>query len=274
MPETAARYEPPRFNPQVPNIARMYDYYLGGKDNFAADREAAEQALRVAPELRQGAAEVRKYLARAVRFLVGAGVRQFIDIGCGLPTQGNVHEIAQSLAPDARVAYADNDPVVIAHAQALLATNPLTRVVRADVRAPEGLLADPEVRGLIDFTRPVAFLLVAVLHVITDDEVVLRAVRVLREAMAPGSYLVIGHAVADIRPAVTARLAQLYQDTTETTGPRRANLRTKAEVEPYFDGMEMVDPGLVYITEWRPDPDDPWPGPQPLWSLGGVGRKP
>jgi trans-aconitate methyltransferase len=273
MPDTTPRYEPPAFDPRQPNVARMYDYYLGGKDNFAADREVADKALAVAPELRAGAAEGRRFLTRVVRYLVGAGIRQFVDIGCGLPTQGNVHEVAQAAAPDARVAYIDNDQVVIAHAQALLETNPRTTVVQADVREPEALLANPAVRELIDFDQPVGVLLIAVLHVIPDDDLVLHAVRTLRDAVVPGSYLAIAHAVSDLRPHATAKLAALYQDRVPMAGPRRANLRTRSEVEPYFAGLELVPPGLVYLPEWRPDPDTTPTGTRPIWAVGGVGRK-
>src|ERR1044072_6210047 len=170
MPEATARHEP-RFDPSTPNVARMYDYYLGGKDNFAADRDAAEMALTVAPELRVGARELRAFLRRSVRFLVHAGIRQFIDIGCGLPTQGNVHEIAQTAAPDSRVVYVDNDPVVTAHARALLEGNPLVAVVQADARDTDELIADKALTGLIDLSKPVAVLMVSLLHVISEDEV-------------------------------------------------------------------------------------------------------
>ncbi len=272
MPEAPPAYQPPRFDPHTPNVARMYDYYLGGKDNFAADREAAEQALAVAPELRAGAAEVRKFLTRAVRVLVDAGIRQFVDLGCGLPTQGNVHEVAQAVAPQTRVAYVDNDPVVISHAQALLETNPLTRVIQGDLREPERVLGDPELRELIDFDQPVAVLLIAVLHVISDDDLALHIVRTVRDTIVPGSYVALAHAVADLRPGTTARLARLYQDKVPIGGPRRANLRTRAEVEPYFDGLELIEPGLTYISEWRPDVE-PAPDPRPIWSVGGVALK-
>ena len=273
MAEATPPLEPVKFNPAVPNVARMYDYYLGGKNNFAADRKAAEQALAVAPELRVGAQEVRKFLRRAVRFLTDAGIRQFVDIGCGLPTQGNVHEIAQAAAPDSRVAYVDNDPIVISHAQALLGGNPGTIVVQADIRDPARLIAHPTLRGLIDLDEPVAVLLIAVLHVIPDDDVATRIVEELRETIAPGSYIVLAHAVADLRPETTARLAQLYQDKVDVTGKRRMNLRTKAEVEEYFTGLELVEPGVEYLNRWRPDPDDPGVGDTPIWSVGGIGRK-
>jgi O-methyltransferase involved in polyketide biosynthesis len=272
MPEATSRHEPPRFDPQTPNIARMYDYYLGGKDNFAADRAAAEQALALMPDMREGAAAVRAFLTRAVRYLVGEGIRQFVDLGCGLPTQGNVHEVAQSLAPDSRVAYVDYDPVVIAHARALLETNPLTAVIQGDVREPEALLADPELRELIDFDQPVAVLMIAVLHVIPDDEMVHHIVRTVRDAVVPGSYLAIAHAVSDLRPHATAKLASLYQNQVGTSGPRRQNLRSKSEVEAYFEELELVEPGLVYISEWRPEAPL-GPDAKPVWAVGAVARK-
>jgi O-methyltransferase involved in polyketide biosynthesis len=251
----------------------MYDYYLGGRDNFAADREAAEQALEVAPGLRVGAREIRRFVHRAVRMLVENGIRQFIDLGCGLPTQGNVHEVAQAIAHDARVAYVDNDPVVIAHARALLETNPLTTVVEGDLRDPDQILTDPTLVQLIDLKRPVAVLLVAVLHVIPDDKVAAQVVASLRDAVASGSYLAITHAVSDREPETTARLAALYQSRTHVQGPHRPNLRTKAEVEPYFDGLELVEPGCVYIADWRPDGSELEPGAESVWSVAGVARK-
>jgi SAM-dependent methyltransferase len=265
--------EPVGFDPTTPNVARMYDYYLGGKNNFAVDREAAEKALELAPELRVGAREVRKFLTRAVRFLVDAGVRQFIDIGCGLPTQGNVHEIAQAGAPDARVVYVDIDPVVIAHARAILENNPVTAVVQADMREPDQILDNPQVRQLVDLERPVAVLLIAVLHVLPEDEVAMQVVKRLRAAVVPGSYLAISHAVSDLRPEAMAKLAALYQDRLGVKGPRRHNLRTKSEVERYFDGLELVPPGVVYLPEWRPDPDEPAPADSPVWGVGGIGKR-
>jgi trans-aconitate methyltransferase len=273
MTEATGHYGQSDFDPHTPNIARMYDYYLGGKDNFAADREAAEKALSVAPELRAGAAEVRKFLTRAVRYVADRGIRQFLDLGCGLPTQGNVHEIAQSAAPDARVVYVDNDATVISHARALLETNPLTKVVQADLREPEELLSRPAVRELIDFNAPVAVLAVAVLHLIPDDEQVLHIVDVLRAAMAPGSYFVLAHAIGDMRPETTSKLAALYSQSVRMQGPGRPNLRGKAEVARYLEGMELVEPGLVHLSEWRPDPGDEWQGTTPIWAVGGVGRK-
>jgi SAM-dependent methyltransferase len=261
------------FDPSIPNVARMYDYFLGGKDNFAADREAAEQALSLAPEIRVAAREGRLFLHRVVQFLVDAGIRQFIDIGCGLPTQGNVHEVAQAAAPDCRVAYVDNDRVVIAHARALLENNPRTAVIQADLREPERILRDPQLRQLIDVEQPVGILLISVLHVIPDDDVAQKIVVPLRESMVPGSYLAISHAVSDMRPEVTAKLAALYQDRMAIAGPRRQNLRTKAEVQSFFDGLEMVEPGLVFTPAWRPESGRRHPQAASVWTVGGVGRK-
>jgi hypothetical protein len=276
MSDQPVAFDPVAFDPKVPNVARMYDYWLGGKDNFAADREAAEMAMKVAPDLqmRENAQNGRVFLRRVVRFLVDSGIRQFVDIGCGLPTQGNVHEVAQAIAPDARVAYIDNDPVVIAHARALLETNPLTVVVRADAREPDSILDDPQLNQLIDLQRPFAILLLAVLHVIADDELALSVAKRLRERLSSGSYLALSHAVSDLQPDATAKLAMMYQDNVVVTdGPRRSNLRTKAEVAPYLEGLELVEPGLVYINHWRPDPTDPSSSDKPIWSVGGVGRK-
>jgi hypothetical protein len=267
-------YEPPQFDAKTPNVARIYDYYLGGKDNFAADRIVAEQALAVAPELRSGAAQGRGFLTRAIRFMVGEGIRQFIDIGCGLPTKGNVHEVAQAAAPDVRVAYVDNDPVVISHARALLENNPLIVVVQADLREPAKLLADPDLRNLIDLRQPVGVVMNSVLHIIPDDEVAVSSVRYLRDAIVPGSYIAISHAVSDVRPDVTAVLSKLYQTQTNISGPHRSNLRNKSEVEVYFDGLELVEPGFTYITEWRPDEGADASGTPQIWAMGGVARRP
>jgi len=261
------------FDPTTPNVARMNDYLLGGKDNFAADREAADEALELAPELVVLMGEWRRFIRRVVRFLAQSGIRQFIDIGGGLPAQENVHEIAQATAPGARVVYVDNDPLVCAHAQALLEDNKLTAGVRADIREPGEIMSHPRLRALIDIDQPVAILLLTVLHRITDDDVAERVIRELRAAMVPGSYLAIQHAVSDICPEVTKTLASLYQDKKAITGPRRAkNTRTKAQVERFFDGLELVDPGVVYLPDWRPDPGVAMHS-ESIWLVGGVGRK-
>ena len=266
--------ESPGFDPTMPNEARMLDYMLGGKDNFAADRAAADRALALAPELPIMARESRKFVRRSVRYLVRAGIRQFIDVGCGLPTQGSVHQSAEAEAPDFRVVYVDDDPVVVNHAQALLADSSQAAVVRADMREPETIVDESRSTGLIDFERPVAVMLVGVLNIISEDDVVQRIVGRLRGSIASGSHLVITHAISDLRPEVTERLAELYQDEEIVRGSRRRNVRSRAEVEPFFDGLELAEPGIVHVPAWRPDPGEPTVDPQEIWSIGGVGRKP
>jgi hypothetical protein len=206
--------------------------------------------------------------------LAESGVRQFIDIGTGLPADENIHEIAQATAPDARVVYVDSDPVVCSHAQALLADNEQTISLRADVRTPDEVIGNSALRKLIDLDQPVAILLLTVLHSIPDDRVAERVITELRSAMSPGSYLAIQHAVSDTRPEITQRLTSLYQDEKAITGARRArNTRTKAKIESFFDGLELVDPGVVYLPTWRPEPGIPVANPESVWLVGGIGRK-
>lgn len=255
----------------TPSVARIYDYYLGGKDHFAVDREVAEKVLEQAPELVTMAREGRAFLVRVVRFLAEAGIRQFVDIGSGLPTQRNVHEVAQEIVPDARVVYVDNDPVVLTHAQALLGGMSTTAVINGDLNDPDAILADPELRRLIDLEQPVAFLLISMLHLIQDDEHAARITARLREVMCPGSYLAISHAVSDLCPDETMRIASLYRDSGAVEkGPRR-NLRTKAEVEPFFGDLELIEPGLVYVNHWRPEHSIE--DTRRIWNAGGVARK-
>ncbi|MEU8377879.1 SAM-dependent methyltransferase [Streptosporangium sp. NPDC048865] len=261
-----------RFDPTIPNAGRITDYFLGGKDNFATDRAAAQAALSIAPELPAMSREGRRFLGRAVRFLVETGIRQFVDIGCGLPTQGSVHQILRGIAPEARVVYVDNDPMVVVHAQALLKENTPATVVEADIRDPERLLAHPGLTDMIDLDEPVAILLFSVLTDLSDDVEVMQVLAALQKAVAPGSYLALSHAVSDLCPERTARLAALFQDSGSITGPRRANLRTKAEVELFFDGLRPVDPGVVYIPEWRPEGAVPH-RPDSVWVVGGVALK-
>ncbi|WP_240506337.1 SAM-dependent methyltransferase [Thermoactinospora rubra] len=235
---------PEGVDPSIPNVARMYDYYLGGKDNFEADRAAADQVLKLFPETRSAALENREFLRRAVRYLVEAGVDQIVDLGSGLPTQGNTHEIA----PQARVVYVDYDAVVCAHARALLAGSNVA-VLQADVRQPDRLLED--LRELVDLRRPVAFLMLAILHFIPDEpeegagayEIVAR----LREAGVAGSHLVVSHAI-DARPDTTPEALEIYRHATASL-----SLRTKEEIARFFDGYTLVEPGLVYPKDWRPD---------------------
>lgn len=254
----------------VPTAAGMYDYYLGGRDNFAADRRAANKVLAAAPEVILMARENRGFIQRAVRFLAReAGIRQFLDIGSGLPTQGNVHEIAQAEAPDARVVYVDNDPKVRARSRLLKTTEArTTSVITADLRDPDGILDHPETRALIDFDQPMAILLVAVLHFIDDETDPYAIVARLRDAMAPGSYLVVNHATADPRPDNAGGAADVYRNTRYP-----ATHRSREQIARFFDGVRLLDPGLVFVPAWRPDTEtDITPGE--VWILGGVGRKP
>jgi hypothetical protein len=240
-----------RINTGVPNPARIYDYFLGGKDNFPADREVADQVLAIAPVARDVVEDNRAFLRRVVRHLAGeAGVRQFIDLGSGLPTQGNVHEIAQEVAPDARVLYVDNDAMVVTHSRALLAGDN-TVAIQADLREPEAIVGHPEVRELIDFEQPIALLLMAILHFIPDDEDPYGIVARFRDAMAAGSYLAVSHGTRDIpvRPDMSsaamtemgAKVERLYQLTTSSLVTR-----TWAQVEWFFDGLDPLLPGGFY----------------------------
>jgi hypothetical protein len=264
-----------KINSGVPNPARIYDYFLGGKDNFPADREVADQVVAIAPVAREVVEDNRAFLRRAVRCLTHeAGIRQFVDLGSGLPTQGNVHEIAQAIAPDARVVYVDNDAMVVTHSRALLAGDN-TVPIQADLREPDSILGHPEVRELIDFNQPIALLLMAILHFIPDDEDPFRIVARFRDALPTGSYLAISHGTRDIpvRPDMSAdemtemgaRVERLYQLTTASLVTR-----TRAQVERFFDGFDLLDPGLVEIQLWRPDDGDSM---LPGGFYGGVGRK-
>jgi hypothetical protein len=252
----------------VPSVARVYDYLLGGKDNFAVDREMAEAILRQEPDGRAVPLANRRFLGRAVEFLAKAGIRQFLDLGAGLPSQNNVHEVAQRVCPDARVVYVDNDPVVLNHAEALLATNDSTVVIGEDMREPERILAHPTVQRMIDFSQPVAVLFVATLQFVTDEQDPWGIVSTITEPLTPGSYLAVSHLTVDGPPA------NLVMDIQEKYRNASAPMvfRDRAAITRYFDGFELVDPGLVHLTEWRSDETErARTGGE--WLLGGVGRK-
>jgi S-adenosyl methyltransferase len=256
-----------------PHSARMYDYYLGGKDHFAVDRETAEIAMRSWPAVRIAVRENRKFLARAVSYLAGeVGIRQFLDIGTGLPSASNVHEVAQKVAPDSRVVYTDNDPLVLAHARALLTSSTAGRTayIEADLREPEKILANPVVRQTLDFSQPVALMLVAILHFIADEEDPGAIVATLLAALPPGSYLVASHVTPEHDPAGVRGLERTYRE-----GGVMAQVRTASEFgRMIFPGLELVDPGLVLVSEWRPDEDGPRPKPAEVNWYGAVARKP
>ena len=258
---------PPGIDTTVPTTARMYDYWLGGQDHFAADRAAALAVSEVAPEARLMAVENRKFLRRAVRYLAAdAAITQFLDIGTGLPTQGNVHQVAQAISPGARVVYVDNDPMVLAHSRALK-TGGNTVVIEADLREPQAILDHAGTRRLIDFSRPLAVLFVAVLHFISEADDPSAVIAALREAVPPGSFLVLSHVTGDIRPETAARAAAHYKKVTSG-----ATLRSRDEILRFFTGMDLIDPGLVQVPYWRPDDEPSDVGT--IWILGGVGRKP
>jgi O-methyltransferase involved in polyketide biosynthesis len=257
---------PPGIDVTIPSQARIYDVLIGGKDNFAVDRAAAEVIIAGAPDAPPAALDNRAFLGRAVRYCVEQGIRQFLDIGTGLPTQGNVHEIALPLEPDAHIVYVDYDPIVLSHARALLAPTGGTSVIQADLRDTDGILAHPEVQRLIDFDQPVAVLLVAVLNFVTDEEA-RRAVHILRERMAPGSMLVISHVTADNDPERGAEAGKGW----DKTGSGM-HFRERADVERYFDGFELADPGLVWVAHWRA-PDKAAALRAPRWAYAGVGRR-
>jgi hypothetical protein len=266
---TDPRQLPVEFNTSIAHPARVYDYWLGGKDNFPADQAAAEMVVSEMPEIRLSVQENRAFLRRVVRFLAGeAGIRQFIDLGTGLPSQGNVHEVAHQVTPDARVVYVDNDPIVHAHANALLAGDSTT-VLLADLREADAILGHPAVQQVIDFGQPIAVLMLAVLHLIADADDPAGIVARFRDAMAPGSYLAISHGTADINPEAARKAAERF-----ASAPTAAPYvhRTRAEIERFFDGFDLVEPGLVQIPLWRPD------GELPDYlnlvnGYGGVGRK-
>src|SRR6266508_317816 len=231
-----------------PSQARIYDYLLGGSLNFAADREAARQLIAMVPDVPLLAQANRAFLRRAVRFLVGTGVRQFLDIGSGVPTRGTVHEIAQRIAPESRVAYIDIDPVAVAHSRQILAGNDLATAIQEDARRPEHILRHPEVQGLFDRARPVAVLVVSVLHFIPDSDDPAGIVSRLGDELVSGSYLVLSHVTSDGKPHNTAGASPDNGRSGMFAMPRG-----RAEVERFFAGFDLVEPGLVPVEQWRPD---------------------
>ena len=249
-----------------PNAARMYDYYLGGSHNFAVDREIAVRAIETWPDMPRVMQANRAFLRRAVRYLVGQGVRQFLDIGSGIPTVGNVHEVAREAAPDVRVVYVDTDPIAVTHSRAILADDPHTVVVEADGRQPEALLALPEVTGLLNLDEPVGLLMVALLHFIPDEQDPYGILARYRLLLAPGSYLAVSHASVEGTSDRSAA-QELYRRT-----PTPIHFRGRAEVTRLFDGFELVEPSVVYLPEWRPEyPEDVDEHPEWVSGFCGVG---
>jgi hypothetical protein len=265
----SSRDKPAKIDTSVAHPARVYDYWLGGKDNFAADREAAERVLAVSPGLRWRVQENRAFLARVVRFLATeAGIRQFLDLGTGIPSANNTHEVAQAAAPASRIVYVDNDPIVLAHARALLTSTPegATAYLEADLREPDTILT--EAARTLDFEQPVALMLIGVLHLVQDSEDPYGIVARYLAAVPPGSYLAISHPASDIN-ANQAEVQRRYNERVSTP----QTLRSHAQVCRFFDGLQLVPPGVVYVHTWRADPGDE-PAPEATSAHGGVARKP
>jgi hypothetical protein len=264
------RDAPPRLDITVAHQSRVYNYLLGGKDNFAIDREAADRALEAFPGLAAWARNNRAFLARAVSYLVSeAGVRQFLDLGTGLPSADNTHEVAQRIAPSTRICYVDNDPVVLTHARALLSSDPagMTGYIDADVRDSDRVLG--EAAQILDLTQPTAVMLLAILHVIPDEDDPWQIVARYMDALPAGSFLVISHPARDIHASQVSELTKRFD---ERLGGVKSRARTHDEVAGFFTGLDLVPPGVVVTPQWRPDPDGPAPDADPAYAA--VARKP
>jgi hypothetical protein len=260
-----------RLDTSVSHPARVYDYYLGGKDNFAADRAAAEEGLKAFPGVLQSVRANRAFLERAVRYLTAeAGMRQLLDIGTGLPSGNNTHEVAQSIAPESRIAYVDNDPVVLMHAEALLTSSDpgATGYVEADLRDPVKILR--ETATLLDFSSPVAVMLIGIMHFISDEDRPYEIVKTLLDAVPPGSYLAMSHMASDLYPEEMAEFTRVLNQ--QMKASERGTHRSHAEVARFFDGLDVVEPGVVQISKWRPRSELEARTTAALW--GAVGRKP
>lgn len=258
-----------RIDVNQPHPARRYNYWLGGKDNFAADRESGDAIAAAMPSIRIAAMENRRFLQRSVRFLAEHGIRQFLDIGTGLPTADNTHEVAQAIDPSARIVYADNDPLVLAHARALLTSSRegATAYLDADLRGPEKILADPVLHETLDLTKPVALMLVATLHFIRDDENPRHIIDRLVGALAPGSYVVASHATYDYMSA------QVIEQLQRSNADGRFRARSRAEFAALLDGLSVVEPGVVPVTRWHPDrPAEQLPSDADVSCYGAVAQ--
>ena len=267
--ETAPEpHDAPAFDTSVAHVARVYNYWLGGKDNFAADRAAAEQAMAAFPDIVHSARANRAFLRRVVTYLAGtAGIRQFLDIGTGIPSANNTHEVAQSVAADCRIVYVDNDPVVLAHARALLTSTPegATDYIDADLRNADQILA--KAGETLDFSKPVAIMLMAILQHLSDENDPYAVVGRLVAAVPPGSYLALSHPARDIHAAEMAEMAKRLN----ATMAEKVTFRSQAEVAPFFAGLELLEPGMANVPDWRPESSEEASSPAALWA--GVARK-
>ncbi|MFF8602481.1 SAM-dependent methyltransferase [Streptomyces sp. NPDC015232] len=264
-------WAPPGIDISVPSVSRMYDFYLGGSHNFEVDREAARKAMEFLPGLPKIMQANRAFMRRAVRYAVDNDVTQFLDIGSGIPTFGNVHEVAQAASEEARVVYVDHDPVAVAHSRAVLAGDPRSAVVAADLRKPREILHSPEVTGMLDLDRPVALLLVAVLHFLEDADEPRAAVAELLDALAPGSLLVLTHASFEGIPVPQERAGGAVGVYRDIRNP--LVMRSHEEISRFFDGTGIVEPGVVPMPLWRPDSPDEEEDPFAFSGFAGVGRK-
>jgi hypothetical protein len=265
---TATHGESAPFDTSVAHVARVYNYWLGGKDYFAADRAAGEQAIKAFPDIVLSARANRAFLARAVRFLAGeAGIRQFLDIGTGIPSANNTHEVAQSVAQDSRIVYVDNDPIVLTHARALLTSDPAgaTDYIDADLREPEQILA--RAGQVLDYGRPVAVMLMAILQHLHEEDDPYQVVATLMGAMPPGSYLALSHPAKDIDAEAMAKMAESLNKMMA----EKVTFRDRPAVVRFFEGLELVEPGMVQASKWRPATDAEAASPAALWA--GVARK-
>jgi hypothetical protein len=267
---------PPGVDVTRPSVARVYDYFIGGKDNFAIDRMVAEQSLAFVPDAREAGRACRAFLGRAVRLLASeAGIRQFLDIGSGLPTRSNVHQVAQEVDPSAHVVYVDNDPMVLAHGRALLADEVRSTVVQADLRTPREILEHPVVREYLDFTKPIGLLLLSILHHVNDSEDPRQIASILRDALPSGSYLAIIHFwdPGAEYPEISVKVREAERVFNETLGTGR--WRSRDEIMEYLGDFELVEPGLVPLAEWRPVPDETIDQKDSYYTmLCGLARKP
>src|SRR5579864_1771103 len=265
-------WSPPNLPLGKPSAARMYDYFLGGYHNFAIDRQAAEAATAIYPDFPLIMQANRAFLRRAVKYLASQGVRRYLDVGSGIPTVDNTHQVARRATPDSRVIYVDNDPIAVAHSRALLRDQPNATIIEADATDPELVQKYPAIRELLDGSQPAALLLVFVLHFVVDDQQAYDLVRNLTDALPSGSYVVISHGTPDNTPPdVRDQILRLYRG---TTNPVR--VRTREQFARFFEGLELVEPGITFVPSWRPEaPDDLFVSePERSAGFAGVARKP
>jgi hypothetical protein len=273
MTDSRPEWAPAAINLDQPSSARVWDYFLGGSHNFAVDREVAEAAIAFKPDMPDLARQVRMFLHRAVRAAAAAGIDQYIDIGAGVPTMGPVHETARELVPGARVVYVDHDPVAVAHGEVMLADDPDAVFIQGDARSPQAILDHPSTRALIDFDRPVAVLLCGLLHFVSDTDDPAALVATLRDGVVPGSFLIMQHASHDGQAGEIIKMLEMWN----TNSPEPMYWRTKERIESLFEGFELVEPGVVLLPLWRPEPAErerAAENPERYASYAGVGIKP